>query len=63
MAISLKAARVNAELTIDEAAIALEISKGTLVNYEKYRTTPDIVMAKKMASLYNMSIDDIIFFA
>ena len=61
MAISLKAARTNAELTQGEAAKALKISKGTLVNYEKYRTKPDIEMAQNIASLYNMNVDDIIF--
>lgn len=63
MAIHLKAARVNAGLTQEFAANALGISKNTLVNYELYRTMPDIETAKKMAALYEMSVDDIIFYA
>jgi DNA-binding XRE family transcriptional regulator len=63
MAIHLKAARVNAGLTQAEAAKMLEISKGTLANYEMYRTKPDIETSKKIASLYGMTVDDIIFFA
>lgn len=63
MAIHLKAARVNAGFTQEEAAKALDISKGTLVNYEKYRTKPDIEMSKKMADLYKTTVDNIIFFA
>lgn len=63
MAVHLKAARVNAGLTQKEAAEKLNISKGTLANYEKYRTKPDIEMSKQMAVLYKMSVDDIIFFA
>ena len=60
MAITLKAARVNAELSQQEAAKQLGISKSTLGNYEKYKTTPDIEMSKRIASLYNWN--DIIFF-
>lgn len=62
MAIKLKAARVNAGLTQEQASSALGIGKSTLVNYEKYRTKPDIEMAKKIASLYGVTVDDIIFF-
>jgi len=62
MAITLKAARVNAELTQKEAARALGISKNTLLNYEKYKTVPDIEKSKQIAKLYGMAIDDIIFF-
>ena len=61
MKLTLKAARVNKGLTQMEAANQLLINKGTLVNYEKYRTIPDIEMAKKMASLYGVSVDDLIF--
>jgi DNA-binding XRE family transcriptional regulator len=63
MAIHLKAARVNAGLTQEEAAKELDISKGTLINYEKYKTKPNIEMSKRIASLYNTTVDEIIFFA
>ncbi len=63
MAISLKAARVNAELTLVKAAEELGISKNTLMNYEKYKTQPGIEMAKKIAVLYGTTVDEIIFFA
>lgn len=63
MAIHLKAARVNAGYTQSEAAKALEISKGTLASYEKYKTKPDIETAKKIATLYRTTVDNIIFFA
>jgi len=62
MAIHLKAARVNVDLTVVEAAQKLGISKNTLINYEKYRTKPSIEMSQKIAELYNTTIDDIIFF-
>lgn len=62
MPITLKAARVNVDLTQSEVAEKLGISKQTLVNYELYRTKPDIEMSKKIAKLYNLTVDDIIFF-
>lgn len=62
MPIHLKAARVNAGFTQSKVAESLNISKGTLTNYELYRTQPDIETAKKMARLYGLSVDDIIFF-
>lgn len=59
----LAAARVNAGLKQTEVAKALNISKNTLISYEKYRTKPDIDTAQKMANLYGLSVNDIIFFA
>lgn len=61
MKITLKAARVNAGLTQDEAIRKLYISKSTLINYEKYRTIPDIDTAIQMATLYGLSVNDLIF--
>ena len=63
MAIHLKAARVNAGFTQEEAAKKLGISKNTLANYEKYKTIPDIEMSQKIAALYKTTVDNIIFFA
>lgn len=62
MALHLKAARVNAGFTLVQAAAAVGISKNTLANYEAYRTIPDIEVGKKLAALYKLSVDDIIFF-
>ena len=62
MAIHLKAARVNAGLTQEEVSRALNISKGTIQNYETYKNTPTVETAQKLAELYNMNVDDIIFF-
>ena len=63
MAIHLKAARVNAGFTQEQAAEKLGISKGTLANYEQYKTSPDIKLAVEIAKLYGKKVDDIIFFA
>ena len=61
MKITMKAARVNAGLTQGEVCAELGINKGTLISYEKYRTIPDIAIAKAMAKLYGLSVNDIIF--
>lgn len=61
MAISMRAARVNAGLTQTEAAETLGISKNTLVGYEMGKVIPKVDVAQKMAKLYGLSVDDIIF--
>lgn len=61
MAISMKAARVNANMTLMNAAKALNISKGTLSNYEQGKSIPKIDLAQKMAKLYGLTVNDIIF--
>lgn len=61
MAISLKAARVNAQYTQKEAANALKICKGTLARYENGKATPKMDMAQKIAALYGCTVNDLIF--
>ena len=67
MALSLKALRVNAEMTRPAVLKRLQeehnikLSKNTLASYENKQTTPDIITAKALASIYGASIDDIIF--
>ena len=62
MQIQLKAARINAGLTQCKAAKELNLSKSTLSNYEAYKTKPNIETAKKIAKLYGLTINDIIFY-
>lgn len=52
-----EAARVNAGLTINEAADRIGISHATLINYEKYRTMPQTDIALKMCDVYGKSIE------
>lgn len=61
MKITLKAARVNAGLTQEEVAEALNKSKNTIRNYEQGRSMPDIETGKAIAALYGLSVDDLIF--
>jgi transcriptional regulator with XRE-family HTH domain len=59
MALSLKALRVNADLSRREVAEATGIHENTLANYENFVSIPDINKAKTLASFYNCSVDDI----
>ncbi|MBQ5655966.1 MAG: helix-turn-helix transcriptional regulator [Bacteroidaceae bacterium] len=61
MAISIKAARVNAGLTQSEVADRIGKTKNTVASYEAYVTLPDIKTAQAMAEIFGMSIDDIIW--
>lgn len=61
MAITIKAARVNAGLTQEEVAKALKKSKNTIVSYEAYTSSPDINVALAMAALFGMPLDNIIW--
>ncbi len=63
MAIQLKAARVNSNLTQREVADILNVSKNAIVNYEAYRNKPSVDIAQKLAELYGMKVDDIIWSA
>lgn len=59
--ISMKAARVNADLSQDEAAKRLGISRATLQNYESGSTIPDILTARKIEEVYRFPVDYIFF--
>lgn len=60
---TLKAARVNANLTVKEAAEKIGITEDTLYRYENGKSSPKIETAKTMASVYGISIDSIDFSA
>lgn len=59
--ISLAAARVNAEMNQGEVCKALKISKQTLINWEHGNTSPTAENAQRLADLYKLDLDDIIF--
>lgn len=63
MSITLKAARVNKQLTQQEAAKMLGISVDTLRQYEAGNTFPDVPMIQKIEKLYLVSYNDINFFS
>lgn len=61
MAISLRAARINAGYTQIIAAKELGISECTLSNYERGKSFPDVPIISRMEELYGVSYSDIIF--
>lgn len=61
MMITLKAARVNAGLSQDEAAEAIGVNKSTLANYEQGKTFPTASKIRKIEEVYKVSYSDIFF--
>ena len=59
--ISLAAARVNANLSQQEAAELLGVSRATLANYEAGRNVPDWDMVQKIGDVYHYPTDYIFF--
>lgn len=58
--ISLKAARINAQLSQAQVAKALHKSKTTINNWETGKTYIDYGNLLALCSLYSITIDDII---
>ena len=59
--ISLKAARVNADMTQIEAANLLNVDKSTIISWEKGKTHPDYPKAQKLSEIYGIPLDYINF--
>jgi transcriptional regulator with XRE-family HTH domain len=57
MKISIKAARVNAELTLTDAAKELGVATSTLSAYENGDSQPRFEVVEKMSVLYGMPIE------
>lgn len=63
MKVTLKAARVNANLSQVKAAKALGISESTLAKWENGDTCPRADRMQDICDLYNCGMDDVVFFA
>lgn len=61
MAITLKALRVNAGLTQQEAADALKVTPETISNWERAKSFPTVPQIKEIEKLYSTSYADIQF--
>ena len=53
--ISLAAARVNAGMTQEEVSKIMQISKQTLINWEKGKSAPGIAHLEMLCRLYNIA--------
>ena len=62
MKISLKAARINAGLTVKEVAKALNLTSQSIYNIENNIVKIDIKKAQQLAELYKLDINNINFF-
>lgn len=62
MKVTLKATRINNNMTQEEAAEKIGVSRCTLANWENMKTFPNAEQIKKIESIYSVSYDDIIFF-
>lgn len=57
--ISIEAARVNAKMTVDEAADGLNVTRQTLRKWEKGESCPRLDVVRRMSELYKIPIDNL----
>ena len=60
--ITLKAARINAQMSQKDAAKKLDVSVDTLLNWEKGKTFPNVPQIKKIEEAYGVEYRGINFF-
>lgn len=60
--VSLKAARVNADLNLAEAASKLDVSISTVKNWESKKTFPNQPMIERICAVYAIPYDMLKFF-
>lgn len=54
--LTLRALRVNLDLSLEEASTQIGISKDTLSRYERGESYPDVLTLKRMEDIYNINI-------
>lgn len=59
--ISLKAARINANLTQKAAAKSVNVEKETISSWERGKSEPKVSQAYTLCELYGVPIDDVVF--
>lgn len=57
--LTMKAARVLADIRLMDAAKALNVSRTTMMHWEKGDSYPNALQFSRMCSLYGVSMDDI----
>lgn len=58
----IKSLRSTHDLTQDELAEKLEVSRQTIISLEKERYNPSITLAFKLARIFNCQIEDIFIY-
>ena len=61
LTMTLKAARTNANLTLEQASESLHISRATLCGYENGKVSPTVDLVLKMCDLYKVGINQLNF--
>lgn len=59
MKVTLRAARINADMTQEDAAKLMNVSVRTIANWEKGTTQPRFDQVAKLCQLYCVDIDNI----
>lgn len=59
MKITLKALRVNKDMTQDDAAVVLGVTKRTVQNWESYTTFPTAQQLMDICNAYDCELGDI----
>ena len=59
MKIRLAGLRVNAELSQDDVANALHVSRSTVAKWEKYITSPTATQLQQLCDLYHCTLNDV----
>ena len=59
MQLSLKAARINAKITVEQAAGAVAVSRATLYNWESGITDPSYKQLRALCELYGVDTNSI----
>lgn len=62
MQLTLKAIRINKNMSQEEAAKLIGISTETLSNYERGKSFPDVPIIKKIEEVYEVKYENINFF-
>ena len=62
MKLTLKALRINKNLTQEEVGKKLGVTKDTISRWENAKSFPNVKQIKEIEKLYNVTYDDIIFF-
>lgn len=59
--ITLAAARVNAGMTQEEVATAMNVDRTTVIRWEKAKKIPNYDESERLSQLYRIPLDNIFF--